>query len=216
MRRVTTRLAVAAVATTFILAAGQSARAGVIINIDQVGSDVVATGSGSIDLTDLEQPSHPYAALGFLVPAVAHIVEGPTTIGIRPIYGGATGPASFGSGTGSLASSGTGDTFGVIGGQNIVVPDGYVSGTSLSATDTYSGQTFASLGLTPGTYTYTWGTGADADSLTVQIGSPTPEPSTLVGGTLGIALALGCAWRRQRRRVAARAILTGPILENRC
>ncbi len=60
------------------------------------------------------------------------------------------------------------------------VPIGYSSGTALSATDTYSGQTLVSLGLTAGTYTWTWGTGADADSLTVNIGvASVPEPSSL-------------------------------------
>jgi hypothetical protein len=34
-------------------------------------------------------------------------------------------------------------------------------------------------------------------------GGVVPEPTTLVGGSLGVALALGYAWRRRRARVAA-------------
>ena len=50
------------------------------------------------------------------------------------------------------------------------MPQGYVSGASLSSTSTYNGATLLSLGVTPGTYTWTWGTGVDADSFTLQIG----------------------------------------------
>jgi hypothetical protein len=42
----------------------------------------------------------------------------------------------------------------------LFVPTGY-SGTLLSDSATYSGQTFASLGVTPGTYVWTWGTGVN-------------------------------------------------------
>jgi hypothetical protein len=41
------------------------------------------------------------------------------------------------------------------------VPKGYVSGNPLSDSATYSGQTFATLGVTPGTYVWTWGNGAN-------------------------------------------------------
>jgi hypothetical protein len=82
----------------------------------------------------------------------------------------------------------------------IYVPAGYVSGSSLSATDTwYANSTLAGLGITPGTYTWTWGSGAHADSLTINAGSaPVPEPGTavpLAAGCLGFALL--------RRRVRA-------------
>ena len=67
------------------------------------------------------------------------------------------------------------------------MPQYYVSGSVLSASDTWSGQTFASLGLTPGTYTWTWGSGADADFFTMNIeGSAVPEPSSLLLASSGL------------------------------
>ena len=48
------------------------------------------------------------------------------------------------------------------------VPTGYVSGTALSDSATYSGTTLATLGVTPGTYVWTWGTGAN-QKFTLQI-----------------------------------------------
>ena len=52
----------------------------------------------------------------------------------------------------------------------LFVPQGYISGTSLASTNTWANQSFASLGLTPGTYTWTWGSGAHADRFILQIG----------------------------------------------
>jgi hypothetical protein len=74
------------------------------------------------------------------------------------------------------------------------LPNGYVSGSPLSATSTYTSQTFASLGLTPGTYTWTWGSGPTADSFTVQIGA-VPEPTS----SLLVCLSLVFAALQRRR-----------------
>jgi hypothetical protein len=81
----------------------------------------------------------------------------------------------------------------------LVVPEGYVSGSQLSDTDTYFDETIAQLGLAPGIYNYTWGSGATADSLTINIGV-VPEPASVAVVAIP-ALAL----LRRRRRVSRRA-----------
>jgi hypothetical protein len=174
--------------------------AAVIIDIEQVGSDVVATGSGSIDLADLSFKQTSSTETGVYGP-FADAAIGINNV-IVDIYSGAAGPTNFGAGALYLASSGTGDTFGAVGAFGyIAVPTGYVSGASLSGTSTWTAATIASLGLTPGTYVYTWGTGADADSLTFQIGpASVPEPSTLALSGIAAVMGLG-AWARQRRNV---------------
>jgi len=54
-------------------------------------------------------------------------------------------------------------------GNLLSVPKGYVSGTALSDSATYSGKTFATLGVRPGTYAvWKWGTGAN-QNFTLQI-----------------------------------------------
>jgi hypothetical protein len=79
------------------------------------------------------------------------------------------------------------------------VPAGYVSGHALSDTATWDNATFASLGVTPGTYKWTWGTGAHADSAVI------PEPSTWALMALGFT-GLGVAgWRSRRRSVSIAA-----------
>jgi hypothetical protein len=119
----------------------------------------------------------------------------------------ASGPTSFvGSGTSFQANFGEGDIFGVAGfGHQIYAPQGYVSGSSLMADDTFSFTTLAALGLTPGTYTYTWGTDAHADSLVLNIGSPSavPEPSSLAMCGLAGLIGASYAWRRRQRAPSA-------------
>jgi hypothetical protein len=97
-----------------------------------------------------------------------------------------TTPSNFGTGGGGAQTSASGDIFGVItfGAPPylLTVPVGYTTGTAISSTQTFTGQTFSSFGLTPGTYTYTWGSGANADSINVVIGgvgvTPTPTQTS--------------------------------------
>jgi hypothetical protein len=158
-----------------------------IFNTFEFGDNVLVVGSGSIDTLDATFFTTSIGS-GLMNPSAGILVTGPPSASISyDAYTAVTGPTSFGLGTNQpFASTGTGDIFGVDQQLNeLFVPQGYVSGSPLSSTDTYSGQTFSSLGLTPGTYTWTWGTGSHADSLTVQIGATIPEPTSLVLGTLG-------------------------------
>ena len=160
-------------------------KAGYIVTLQQVGPNVVATGSGAINLHGLTfsqsaSPSNPgiiprlYGAWGG-----GGIWTGPTSSSVDS-YRGPSGPWGFGSGGSTLASSGSGDMVGIftilLDGV-LYVPRGYVSGTFLSGSATYSGKTFATLGVTPGTYVWTWGTGAN-QNFTLQIPVPPPPPVT--------------------------------------
>jgi hypothetical protein len=192
-------------ATVLGLAVGTS-RADIIINIDQDGSNVMVTGSGSVDLTGLTFSSNQFDGSAGTNPDLAEVVAGPVleTGGID-IYTGLTGPASFGTGGGTILSSGTGDNFGVTGADGLLsVPTGYVSFTSLSDTGVFDNATLSSLGMTTGTYTYTWGTGGLDHTLTVQIGpagsvTAVPEPSTAIVAVFGAVAFLGYGWSSYRR-----------------
>jgi hypothetical protein len=99
----------------------------------------------------------------------------------------------------------SGDLVGIAGNVNVgadhvgvlTVPDGYVSGTALSDSMTFNNATFASLGLTPGTYVWTWGTGLENQNFTLVIGGAgVPDGGSTVS-LLGCAL-LGLAAVRRK------------------
>ena len=184
-----------ALVAALVLVAGP-ARAGVILTATEVGSDVVFQGGGTIDLTDLTFNADSFSSPGirpnFVVVLLGSLPNEPIDY-----YQVITGPAHIGPGIGlgiGSPTSGSGDRIG-LSSNILILPDGYTSGSPLSATDTFAGQSFASLGMTPGTYVWTWGSGASADSLTIQVGA-VPEPSSLV--MLGTAI-VAAAYRRRTR-----------------
>jgi hypothetical protein len=178
-------------------------QAGYVVTLSEQNGNVVATGSGTIDLTDLTFLAYSEAIAG-IIPNEGVIQTGPPQQTGSANYTEVTGPSSFGSGVEQLvASSGSGDmvTINPFGPGTIGVPYGYVSGSALSDTSTFDNQTFASLEVTPGTYVWTWGTGADADSFTLDIVAPAtaaPEPASLTLLGLGVAGLAGYGWRRRR------------------
>jgi hypothetical protein len=165
----------------------QPAAAGVIVDISQVTSDVVATFSGSLDLTDLTFQGQFGIDVGGIGPSLAILASGTGGPLSMDGYLGITGPASWGSGGGTVMTSNTGDLFDISGEAGFLeVPHLYVSGSPLSGSTTLANQTLSSVGLTAGTYTYTWGSGPTADSIVVNIGT-IPEPRSLLLVTLGLA-----------------------------
>ena len=195
---------IASWATAILLAGAvfsRDAEATFTVNVDEVGSNVVATGSGTIDLTGLNfvNTGGPNSVVA---PFLGEIVLG--SPGTVDVYTGVTGPSSFGTFVVTFATSSTGDLVAIAGsGGLLAVPTGFVSGGALSDTATWDNATFASLGLTPGTYIYSWGPVAFDDTFVVNIGpvGAVPEPPTLallVAGLLGMGLS-----RRRNKAPAA-------------
>lgn len=183
------------------------AHATYLLTASQVGNDVQVRGSGTLNTAALNPGDNAFFDVGLNAPTATLLsgVEG--SAGGR--FYGLTGPASFGPGTAGgnpvLADGGAGGYMGVIGELGVlVVPLGYVSGSALTTSSTYSNTTLAALGLAPGTYTYTWGTGATADSLTFTdaVSPAAPEPSTWALLSLG-TLCLGLVTLRRRHATRA-------------
>jgi VPDSG-CTERM motif len=163
------------------------------VTLQQTGSNVVATGSGAINLTGLTFVISGADNPG-IVPFSGVISTGPFASMIDG-YRGFTGPMDFGSGAGALPNTASGDFVGISGvGLGLFVPLNYISGTALSDSMTFNNATFASLGVTPGTYVWTWGDGAN-QRFTLRIGTVPDGGSTI--SLLGCAL-LGLAALRRK------------------
>src|SRR5882724_6737829 len=110
------RLALLLIALVFAcLGIRQSAQAGYTVTLQQVGPDVVATGSGALDLTGLT-PNH----LGFFVPTTlgsgisSHVipisvVTGPTSSPVDVYLNPVSQVVLGGGGVTTFANSGSGD-----------------------------------------------------------------------------------------------------------
>ena len=184
------------VAGTLICFDHSAANAAVVINVVESGSDVIFSYTGQLDLSGLTKTGEgTWGGTGNLYPASGLFSPGSGTYDTYSI----TSLASFGNTTLSQATSDSGaNRFGLypgMGGPELLVPQGYVSNSSLSGGSTYSGS-FSSLGLTQGVYT----ANLPSDTITMNIGAvPVPAPLPLLG--LGAATAFS---RKLKQRIALR------------
>ena len=143
--------------------------------IQEVGSDVVVSGSGSVNTSFLTFQSTEFEN--------AHIYENTASLlvadGDYDVYTQISGPRRFGSGNkDNFANSFSGDSFGFEG-QNgrrsVFVPSGYTSNSPLNGVSTYNNKTIsANFGFSAVTYTWTYSGGSI--NLDVIL-PPTPTPT---------------------------------------
>ncbi len=190
MKKLMLLLAAVAMSVT----AGQQASGGVMVTATEYvgGNTVVFAFSGSLDTSGL---SHSTGSRGSsqIRPSTALFFLGPNAT--VDIYTPLTTAPAFGTSLHALATDSTGDSFGV-GVYRVWLPQGYLSGDLLSGSSTFTG-TFASLGITPGSYVYTLGTGTNDNLITLETTSVSavPEPTSLaVFGLLGLTV---CGVRRR-------------------
>jgi hypothetical protein len=195
-------------AAVLAVAAAPRAQAAYIFNFNQVGANVVATGSGSLNWDSLTFTSF----------------TGPLSIGVDPLTGflgvgnldgsGAatvggdnfstvSGPTSFGTGGFTAASSTSGTVAGIEGSINeVIIPGNYpfAHPPLVPSTTTWNNTTIAGLGLTPGSYVWTWGSVDARDSLTINIPSAVPlNPSPWMNVLLTFAGIGFMAYRRKSK-----------------
>ena len=174
-----------------LLTTASAADAAMILRLEEVGGDVVVRGSGSINLDGLtpEGIDNTYANIFTDIQAYA----GPAPEvpdGHVKFWSGLTGGAPTISNSGDFiepdhsSSASYGNLFGIVSqdtreGSNfglplLVLPQEYLSGTVLSGTSRFSGQTFTTMGITRRTLTWTL---LSADTVTITTDAePVPAP----------------------------------------
>ena len=101
------------------------AQAGYVVTLTEQGGDVVANGSGPIDLTGLAFVGDLVGVSSLVQPSSATIATGPPIDGVTAnTYLTVTGPSSYVFGDLALADIGSGDFVGIGSGQLLVVPPG--------------------------------------------------------------------------------------------
>jgi hypothetical protein len=157
-------------------------------------SGVLLSGSGSFDptgYTEIQTPTENPQTGGAFVPNVSIAIVGTEYMDFFDVSPIATGPSNFGSGSGKFATSGTGVAFGFdFDFGAIFVPQDYVANSYITGTGFYEDESFASLGVTPGTYKWEL---SDGQTVTLTV---VPEPTSI---GLSIALLAVTLVRRRRR-----------------
>ena len=196
-------LALAGAALLLLAATPGHVRAAFVFTLSQQGSNVVLSGTGTLNTSALtfggSVSGSGVGQQAQIYPGIAILGGGPASPTNFDQYSGVSGPTSFGATGNTYAASGSGSIVRIYGSgpssDLLSVPFGYVSGTLLTDSATFSNATLATLGFVPSTYTYTWGTGTTADSLTIT--SVVPEPSTWTLFITGGLLLVGVAFRRR-------------------
>ena len=184
------------------------ARAIVIVNATEIGGNVVFAGGGTLNIDDLVTAS-PVGSNAAIVPSsqIALLGANPTdtSVPVNFYEGGVVSPGPFGPGGATIGDLGSGDRFGVYQ-TSLVVPAGYSSGDLLNGSITFTGATFASLGITPGTYIWSWSEEETADSFILNIGgsSTVPESGSTAVSMLVALGALALLGRFGQRLIPAR------------
>jgi hypothetical protein len=165
------------------------------MEVDRTQDVVVADAEygGSIDLTGASGPVGGGGA-AFINPAAPALSFRVFTDGQADSYSLPSPPPAFsalGSGGPNQPSSTTGDILRLTGFGNpreLTLPAGYTSNTALSGSMTFLGQSFASLGLTPGEYVWNLTfTGGPTQDATIRIG-PAEAPVRGTFALLGLGL----------------------------
>ena len=202
------RLSPLLVAPAALLLSQGQAKAVLTYNIFESGGDVVVQTSGSLNLPLTSIGSAHCGTDGGLLSSFAVICTGPQ--GNLALYG-ITGSPSFNNGfvARGVGSSVSATSTYLVGGSNpLLIPVGfsisfgYISGSPIVSTSTFTGRTLSSLGFTINSGLLgSWTLNGTGDTIQAFLGPPTaavPGPLPLFGA----AAAFGWS-RRLRKRIAA-------------
>ncbi len=207
------RLSPLLVAPAALLLSQGQAKAVLTYNIFESGGDVVVQTSGSLNLPLTSIGSADCGTDGGLLSFFAVICTGPQ--GNLALYGITGSPSFNGSVLNGGGSSVSATSTYLVGGSNpLLIPVGfsisfgYISGSPIVSTSTFTGQTLSSLGFTINSGLLgSWTLDGTGDTIQAFLGPPAaavPGPLPL----LGAGAAFG--WSRKLRKRIAAPLITPP------
>ena len=180
----------------FCVAAAQAA---VVVDITQIGSDVVISHSGTIDTASASNTgflADQGVTIGKFGPNTNYITFG--EVGRADAYSVSFSEFPFAmltSGT-AFPDSRTGDTFGIYRGENrLYLPVGYVTGETITGGATFNGKTLADLGIVEGTYTATFSNAGTTENVTYNVSVPETSQFALIASLISLGF---CYFKRRR------------------
>ncbi len=195
---------------SFFTLAAQPTNAAILLQVEQLGNDVVITGSGSANTTALTNEGIDNTWTNVLTDNQIAAGADAFSNGQVTLWSGIMGPASFGSDPtfSQNPDNGSSSLFGIVASNltpspQIFLPQDYISGASLTGTSTFLSSSLSSLGFAPGsTFTWSWGSGGSADSLVLKVlsASPAQVPAPLPIAGASLAFAQSRLLRRRLRR----------------
>jgi hypothetical protein len=205
-------LAVAVLGLALGVAAPRAADAAFIATLQEVGSDVVLSGSGSFNLAAFSGFAVTNG-VSLIIPSDPTVILGSTSISGGRLYSSSTfiGPSNFGTVGFFSADLGTGDRVGVRqsgGSPRLFVAADYASGAALTASSTFLNKSLTDLGVTIGSYVWSWTTNGITETFTLNIldpNAPVGVPAAPALALFGVGLA-GLLATRRRQPAGARAV----------
>jgi hypothetical protein len=143
---------------------------GLFFTIQEVGPDVVLSGTGTVNLSSLNLEGTFSSFVSVIRPSTGQFSVG-SEVNYSTYSGSTFNPVPFGSGFLPISADiSTGNNFGIGGFGNLVVPQGYVGG-ALNGTGTFTATTLATLGVTVpgGPYLIQWGASGASETITLQV-----------------------------------------------
>lgn len=182
--------------------------AAITVTIQESGANLVVSSSGTLNSgvctsiatgftsnTNGINPSSPTLAFG----AVSSTQDQCAGTVITPTTG-------FGSGALLSATADTGVSYYFDPNAGFWGPSGWGSSTAMTASMTFANASFASAGITPGTYMYTFSNGATTDTLTINaiVAPPASTPTLSAWGSMILLTLIALLGGRQYWRRRAR------------
>ena len=149
-------------------------QSGILISLVETDEGIEMVGEGSANVEGLSfGPDGLVGNSDFAFHSGSGMVRvgNPASVWSRQ-YSGLEGPRVFGTNETGRMVSGSGDVVGVLPRRGLLVmPRGYVSGSPVFGTATYTDVSLTDLGLEVGIYQWFWGNRLKGDSLTVRVDS---------------------------------------------